>query len=211
MAGQIASFVFLAFLAGTAIASRPLVIQEEGSASDTAQNVVSRSTLTLPDSANKEAVAQAFINGLGSNGVIEKRKDANGFSTLSASYDLAEAMLIDALSGAPLSTAGRLQFTADADNNINVELTLFYPDGLSDEEIEGDAVAGINRVDQQRAAGAYDDALRNAGQEAGFDGEAVVMSDFDVVQTNGTTNGASGLKAGLWGLCVSIAAILLLA
>ncbi|KAF5837685.1 hypothetical protein DUNSADRAFT_4050, partial [Dunaliella salina] len=180
-------------------------------ASDTAQNVVSRSKLTLPDSANKEAATQSFISNVGNNGVVEKRKDTTGFSTLSASYDLAEAMLVDALTGAPLSTAGRLQFTADADNNIDIELSLFYPDGVSEEDMERDAAAGSNFGDQQRAAGAYDQALRNAGQEAGFDGEAVTMSNFDVVQTNSTTNGTSGLKAGLWGLCISIGAILLLA
>eukprot|EP00983_Pelagomonas_calceolata_P111891 1159830-Pelagomonas_calceolata.AAC.1 len=187
----------------------PAAIFSAGGASDTAQSVVSRSKLTLPDSANKEAAAQALLNAVGNNGIIEKRKDANGFATLSASYDLAEAMLIDALSGAPLSTAGRLQFTADADNNIDVALTLFYPDGISEEEMEEDAAQANTRVNQQRTAGAYDEALRRAGEESGFDGEAVTMTEFGVVQTN--ISGAFNLKAGLWGLCISVGTILLFA
>uniref|UniRef100_A0A7S3RB38 Uncharacterized protein n=1 Tax=Dunaliella tertiolecta TaxID=3047 RepID=A0A7S3RB38_DUNTE len=176
-----------------------------GGAGDTAQSVVSRSKLILPDTANKEAAAQALVNGVGNNGVIEKRKVGNGFQTLSKSYELGEAMLNDALAGAPESTAGRLQFLADADNNIDMVLTLFYPEDVSEGAMEQDAAQGAALVNQRRESGTYDAAFVSAGQEAGFDGAAVTVESFVV------ESGAPSLRASLMGMCISVGAILLFA
>eukprot|EP00983_Pelagomonas_calceolata_P007628 247742-Pelagomonas_calceolata.AAC.2 len=169
-----------------------------GGAGDTAQSVVSRSKLILPDTANKEAAAQALVNGVGNNGVIEKRKVGNGFQTLSKSYELGEAMLNDALAGAPESTAGRLQFLADADNNIDMVLTLFYPEDVSEGAMEQDAAQGAALVNQRRESGTYDAAFVSAGQEAGFDGAAVTVESFVV------ESGAPSLRASLMGMCISV-------
>jgi len=180
-----------------------------GGDDNTAQSVVSRSKLTLPETDNKGQAAENFISLVGNNGIIEKRKLDNTLQTLSRSYDLAEAMLIDALTGAPLSTAGRIRFTVDANNDIDIEMTLFYPNSVSEAERQADAEAGTDRVRQLSDEGTYTQALRNAGNEAGFDGDAVTLAEFEVESPG--EGAASALKAGLIGACASVVMLLFLA
>lgn len=181
-----------------------------GGDDSTAQSVVSRSKLILPSSDNKEEAARRFIDLVGNSGVIEKRKVGDSLASLSRSYELAEAMLVDALTGAPLSTGGRLRFEVDANNDIDLEMTLFYPNTVSAAERQADAEAGNARVRQLSGDGTYNQALKDAGTEAGFDGDAVILGEFEVAETP-EEDAASLLKAGFMGACAAAGMLLLIA
>uniref|UniRef100_A0A7S3QND8 Uncharacterized protein n=3 Tax=Dunaliella tertiolecta TaxID=3047 RepID=A0A7S3QND8_DUNTE len=141
----------------------------------------------------------------------------------------AEELLDNALFGAEDARSGQIRMfiVRDGDGNVaedqdlDFEITLFVPDNLSDEARAQNAQGSQERLNsndtKNRVRSQFQDALRDAVNNAGLSDS---ISDDDITtaanelyESVAADDGSSGavVKAGLLGLFVSAAVVLLLA
>ncbi|KAF5825705.1 hypothetical protein DUNSADRAFT_7492 [Dunaliella salina] len=170
------------------------------------------------------AIVNDIISQLGPGGRLQLRKI--GGRRLLDGRSLAERMLRDALDAAPQSTSGEITFAPFDENDdgeidgVDVTITLFYPSGVSDADKEADA-AGAGQVVRENAdEGNYNSDFQNAVNQAisnqGLSSDLSAQNNAVSFNQQGgftavVTGSASSVKAGLLGLFVSAAAVLLLA